>query len=183
MKTKHLLILVLFLSACSGLATESTPTVVPANTVTPEPVSTLTPTASSTSALLPDTLEYLDELVLILDDISQNSEKMDDLFYVAAARNDNLENEAWLKLANNTLNALLEGADKIDAIDPVPAQAESAHEYFQLAAEELRLVVLYQYDVIDGDFESAYTVTEHMQLHIDYVRQAFREIEKLEQGK
>lgn len=180
MKTIPSLILTLLLSACSALAPEPTPTVVPTSTATPKPVKSLTPTASSTSALQPDTLEYLDEVVLILDDISKNSDEMDDLFYLAAVRNDYLDNEDWLKLANSTLDALLEGADKIDALDPVPAQAESAHEYFQLAAEELRLAVLYQYEVIDGDFESAFTVTEHMQLHIDYVRQAFREIEKIQ---
>jgi len=181
MRIRSLLILALFLSACSGLASESTATVVPTDTETPQAPSTLTPAASSTSELQPDTLAYLDKIVLILDDISQNSDEMDDLFNLAAVRNDYLDNEDWLRLANGSLDALLEGADKIDAIDPVPAQAEVAHQYFQLAAEELRLVVLYQYEVIDGDFESAFTVTEHMQLHIDYVRLAFREIEKLQQ--
>jgi hypothetical protein len=49
-----------------------------------------------------------------------------------------------------------------------------------LAAEELRSVVLYQREVIQGDFEAAFNVTEHMQAHLGYAQEGFAEIRNIQ---
>ncbi len=128
----------------------------------------------------PEMQDYLGTVDLILGDIANAGDELDELFFLAAENMDFLTNEDWLKLANAALDRMSKGADAIDAITPVPVQAEKAHEYFKLAAEELRMVVKYQHEIIQGDFDSAYTVTEHMQAHLNYAEQAFDEIEKLQ---
>jgi hypothetical protein len=176
------LLLVALLSACSTTEPEPTPTVLPtsiiAATKAPDTSEELTP--ESVSTMLPEMQEYLGKVDLILADIAIAGDELDELFYLAANNPSYLDNEGWLKLANETLDRMSKGADAIDAITPVPTEAEKAHEFFKLAAEELRMVVLFQHEVIQGDFDSAYDVTEHMNAHLDYAEQAFDEIEKLQ---
>ena len=181
MKKLYLLILIVFLSACSTVAPEPIPTLTPTNTVIalpatnmPDPLKTPKPTAS------PELQAYADKVYLILDDLSQASTEMDQLFFLASARNEYLTNEDWLKRVNKTFDALLEGADKIDTIEPVPTQAESAHKYLQIAAEELRLVVSSQQEFLNGNFDGAYSATEYMQLHQNYVQKGLNEINKFQ---
>lgn len=181
MKKLLLLSLIVLLSACSSVTPEPTPTLAPGNTATPlsatsapNPATTPKPTASA------ELEAYVNEVFLILDDLSQTSEKMDQLFTLASRRNSDMTDEGWLKIVDKTFEDLLAGADKIDAIKPVPVQAEDAHKYFKLAAEELRLVVDSQRDFIDGDIDGAYSATEHMQLHLSYVQKALVEVNKFE---
>lgn len=176
MKKLNLLILIVFLSACSAVTPEPTPI----NTVTPFPA-TNAPNATTTPkpTASPELEGYVDKIYLILDDLSKASAEMDQLFMLAKARN-YYTNEDWLERVNKTFDALIEGADKIEAIEPVPVQAESAHEYFLLAAEELRLVVLSQREFIDGNINGEESAKEHMQLHLDYVNKGLNEINRFQ---
>lgn len=181
MKKLLLLSLIVFLSACSTVASEPTPTLATGNTATPssatnapDPTTIPKPTAS------PELEAYVNKVFLILDDLSQTSEKMDQLFTLAARRNSDMTDEGWLEIVDKTFEDLLADADEIDAIEPVPAQAEDAHEYLKLAAEEIRLVVDSQRDFIDGNIDGAYSATEHMQLHLSYVQKALDEVNKFE---
>jgi len=106
---------------------------------------------------------------------------MEQLFFLANARGDDyLTNDDWLKRVNKSLDALIDGADKIDAIEPVPSQAEIAHEYFQMAAEQLRLVVASQREFLNGDVYAAESATEYMQLHLAYVQKGLDEVYKFQ---
>ena len=181
MKKLYLLILIAVLSACSTVAPGPTPTLTPTNTATAFPETNASDPAKSPKPTASPELEaYVDKIYLILDDLSQASVEMDQLFFLASARNEYLTNEDWLKRVDKTFDALLEGADKIDAIEPIPAQAESAHEYFQMAAEELRMVVASQQEFLDGNFDGAYSATEYMQLHQNYVQKGLNEINKFQ---
>ena len=194
MKKFALLTVVTILAACSTVTPEltlvasdpapldgPTDTATPTPTITPGPTSASSPTMIPTSTLSPEMHEYLDTLLPILGDISESGQELDELFSLASVRIEYLEDESWLKLANDALDKMSQGADDIDAITNVPTQAENAHELFKLAADELRQAIMYQHEVIEGDFDSAFTVTEHMQLHFDYMEAAFREIDKLQQ--
>ena len=181
MKKLFVLTLIVFLAACSNSTSEPTQNLTPTNTVAPLPTTnapdsatTQKPTAS------PDLGAYVDKMYLILNDLSQARTEMDQLFFLAKARGGYFTNEDWLKRANKTFDALIEGADKIDAIEPVPAQAESAHEYFQMAAEELRLVVASQQEFIDGETSGEESAAEYMQLYLSYVQKGLDEINKFQ---
>jgi hypothetical protein len=150
----------------------------PTNTVTPLPtIRQPDPAKTSRPTVSPELGVYVNKIYFILDDLSQTSGEMDQLFIIAKARND-FTNEAWLERANRTFDALIEGADKIEAIDPVPPQAESAHEYLLLAAAELRLVVSSQKEFIDGNIDGEETAYEHMQLHLAYVQKGLSELNR-----
>jgi hypothetical protein len=159
---------------------EQTPTQTPTNTVTPlpptsepaDPAETPKPTAS------PELGTYVNKIYFILDDLSQASEEMNQLFILATARDGYFTNEDWLERINRTFEKLLAGADQIEAIEPVPAQAESAHEYFLMAAEELRRVVSSQQEFIEGNIDGAESANEYMQLHISYVQKGLEEVNK-----
>jgi hypothetical protein len=178
MKKLHLFTLIVFLSACSAVTPEPSQTLTPTNTVTPlpvisepDPAKTPKPTAS------PELDAYVTKIFIILDDLSQTTGEMDQLFVIGKARN-SFTNEDWLERANKTFDALIEVADKIEAIEPVPTQAESAHEYLLLAAEELRLVVSSQQEFIDGNIDGEESAYEHMQLHLAYVQKGLSELNK-----
>jgi len=182
MKKLFIVVLIVLLAACSTDTLDSTQNVPLANTVTPLPTtnapdsdSNLKPTAS------PELEAYVDEVYFILYDLSQANTEMEQLFFLANARGDDyLTNDDWLKRVNKTLDALIEGANKIDAIDPVPAQAETAHGYFQMAAEQLRLVVASQREFLDGNVSAAESATEYMQLHLAYVQKGLEEVHKFQ---
>lgn len=181
MKKLSLLMLIVFFAACSAVTPEPIPTVTPTNTVIPLPAisepdlaKTSKPTAS------PQLDAYLNKIYFILDDLSQSSAEMDQLFVLAKARTGYMTNEDWLERVNKTFDALIEGADKIEAINPVPVQAESAHEYFLMAAEELRLVVSSQQDFIDGNIDGAESANEYMQLHSAFVQKGLEELNKFQ---
>lgn len=183
MKKLYLLIMVVFLSACSTITPEPTPTsiptITPTNTVassTATSVPDLTATPKPTAS--PELDAYVNKVYLILDDLSHAGMEMDQLFTLASRRNEYLTDEGWLKLVNKTFDNLLDDADQIDAIEPVPAQAESAQKDLKLAAEEIRLVVKSQQEFLDGNFDGAYSATEHMQLHLNYIQSALDEINK-----
>jgi len=168
----------MFLSACTVVAPEPSPAPTPTITVTllPEvsdvdPVTTPKPTAS------PELNAYVNKIYFILDDFSQASEEMDQLFTIAKARND-FTNDGWLERVNKTFNTLIVGAEQIEAFEPVPVQAESAHEYFLMAADELRIVVSSQQEFIDGNIDGEETAYEHMQLHLAYVQKGLSELSK-----
>jgi hypothetical protein len=176
------LLLFVLLAACSTSEPETTPKAVSTNTVTATQIPTTSEDLApeSVSTMSPEVQEYLGKVDQILADIAAAGNELDELFFLAANNPSYLDDEGWLKLANGALNRMAKGADAIDVIAPVPTEAERAHEFFQLAAEELRSVVLYQHEVIQGDFDSAYDVTEHMNAHLNYAEQAFDEIEKLQ---
>ena len=180
MKKLCLLWLAVILSACSTAAPEPLHTLTPTITVTqlpatsvPDPTNIPKPTAS------PELEAYVDKIYLILGDLSKKSEEMDQLFVVAKTRN-NYTNEGWLERVNKTFNAIIEDADKIETIEPVPVQAESAHEYFLMAAEELKLVVLSQQEFIEGNIDGEESASEYMQLHLSYVQKGLEEINKFQ---
>ena len=180
MKKLFVLTLIVFLAACSATTPEPTQNLTPTNTVAPlpttsapNPAKTLKPTAS------PELKAYVDKIYLILDDLSQASTEMDQLFLMAKTRN-NYTNEAWLERINKTFDALIEGADEIETINPVPVQAEKAHEYFLMAAEELKLVVLSQQEFIEGNIDGEESASEYMQLHLAYVQKGLDEINKFQ---
>ena len=180
-KTPLLLLIAFVLSACSAPAPESIERSVSTSTATPSlPAATPTFEVSESPTMTPEMREYIRSVNLVLQDISEAGNELDELFYLASLQMEYLEDDSWIKLANDSLDRMSNGADAIDAISPVPPEAEKAHELFQLAAEELRSVVLYQREVIQGDFEAAYIVTEHMQAHLDYAQKAFDEIEKIQ---
>jgi hypothetical protein len=184
MKIKSLLLLIVFvLAACSAPSSEpeSTATPVSTSTLAPSlPAATATHVVSESPTMTPEMREYIRSINLVLQDIAEAGNELDELFYLASLQMEYLEDDSWIKLANDSLDRMSNGADAIDAISPVPPEATKAHEFFQLAAEELRSAVLYQREVIQGDFEAAYNVTEHMQAHIDYAQKAFNEIEKIQ---
>lgn len=180
MKKLFIFTLIVLLAACSTATPESTQNLTTTNTVapvsatsTPNPAKTLKPTAS------PELGVYVNKIYVILDDLSRSSEEMNQLFMIAKARN-NFTNEDWLERANKTFNALIEGAEKIEAIEPVPAQAESAHEYFLMAADELRLVVSSQQEYIEGNIDGEESANEYMRLHLSFVQKGLEEINKFQ---
>ncbi len=180
MKKLFILTLIVFLVACSTATPESTRNLTLTNTVAPlpstsapNPAKTLKPTAS------PELVDYVNKIYFILDDLSRASEEMNQLFMIAKARN-NFTNEDWLERANKTFNALIEGAEKIEAIDPVPAQAESAQEYFLMAADELRLVVSSQKEFIEGNIDGEESADEYMRLHLSFVQKGLEEVNKFQ---
>ncbi|MGD8402014.1 MAG: hypothetical protein PVJ21_00015 [Anaerolineales bacterium] len=180
MKKLFLLILIVILAACSSATPEPPQNLSPTNTVAmlsttsaPVPTKNMKPTAS------PELGAYVNKIYLILDDLSRASEEMNQLFMIAKARN-NFTNEDWLERANKTFNTLIEGADKIEAIDPVPDQAEIAHEYFLMAAEELRLVVSSQKEFIEGNIDGEESANEYMRLHLSFVQKGLEEINKFQ---
>jgi hypothetical protein len=178
MKKSYLIIMIVFLSACSAATPEPMPALTPTNTVTPLPTISEPETAkTSKPTASPELSAYVTKVYRILDDLSHTSEEMDQLFTIAKARN-NFTNEAWLERANKTFDALMDGADQIEAIEPVPAQAESAHEDFLMAAEELRLVVSAQQDFIDGEIGGEESANEYMKLHLAYVQKGLSELNK-----
>jgi hypothetical protein len=183
MKKLFILTLIAFLTACSTAQPESTQNLTPTGTVAPLPTTPTTgapdPTESLKPTASPELSVYVNQIFLILDDLSRASEEMNQLFMVAKARN-NFTNEDWLERANKSFNALIEGAEKIEAIDPVPAQAEIAHEYFLMAAEELRLVVSSQKEVIEGNIDGEDSANEYMRLHLSFVQKGLEEINKFQ---
>jgi len=182
MKKLFILTLIVFLAACSTATPGQTQNLTPTNIVPPPLPTTGGPDSAKTPkpTVSPEIGAYVNKIYFILEDLSQASKEMDQLFLMANARGDSFANEDWLKRVNKTFDALLEGADKIDAIEPVPAQAESAHEYLQLAAEELRLVVAAQQEFLDGDVYAAESAAEYMQLHLAYVQKGLEEVHKFQ---
>jgi hypothetical protein len=178
MKKLQLLIMIVFMSACSAVAPEPNRTPTPTNTVTPLPaINESDPTLTPKPTASPELDAYVNTIFHILDDLAQTTGEMDQLFVIAKGRN-NFTNEGWLKRANKTFDALIESADEIEAIDPVPSQAESAHEYLLLAAEEIRLVVSSQQEFIDGNIDGEESAYEHLQLHQAYVQKWLSELNK-----
>jgi hypothetical protein len=174
MKKLPLLLLIVLLSACTTVTPSPTSTAVPTNTVLPA-TSAAAPTQISRPTASPELLEYVDKVFLILDDVSQASEELEQLFMVAKARND-FTNEAWVERVNKNFDSLLESADKIEAIEPVPPQAESAHEYFTLASEELRLFISVQQEVAEGNIDAEEFANDYMQLYLTNVRRGLDEV-------
>lgn len=178
MKKLQLLIMIVFVSACSAVTPEPIHTPIPINTVTPIPaISESDPATTPKPTVSPELDAYVNKIFYILDDLSQATGEMDQLFLIAIGRN-NFTNEGWLKQANKTFDKLIASADEIDAIEPVPAQAELAHEYFLLAAEDLRLVVSSQQDFIEGNPAGEESAYEYMQLHLANVQKGLRELNK-----
>jgi hypothetical protein len=184
MKKFFISILIVLLSACSAVTPEPTPTLTPMNTITPLPATSgpVDPAETPKQTASPDLDAYVNKIYFILDDLSQASEEMDQLFILAKARDGYMTDEAWLERINKTFVKLLDGADRIEAIDPVPAQAESAHEYFLLAADELRRVVAANQEFIDGNVDGEESAKEYMQLHQSYVQKGLTEIYKYQPG-